>query len=425
MKRFLSTLILLSVILSSSAFSQRTNKVDQLLFTGQYESAIPLLKQLIAKDSTDSKLYFRLGKAYQNLNQYIPAIENYKKAQQFNPNSTANLFNYSNCLYLSGNYPACQKELIKLQSIDSMHYQGNLLLAKTYANLSNYKKGLSIYEKLIERDSLNPYLHKQAGNLKDRMQNYIGSLASYIKAYQLNSKDLSVILNVIQKFYEMQGYEQALEFCNNGLEAYPNNHLIQKKKAQCLVGLEWYENALSIYLDLEKREKLNLTGYKQLGICLMQTRQYQKAIDAFQVCMADEKLGMNFGKDPMLNFYLGVCFSRLDDYKNGIMYLENSLDYIIPPIKSSMHLYLAKAYSATREFEKAVTEYKNHFDMDETNPEILYEIATTYEEFGDNKKKALKYYSQYINQTEDVGGERYEYAKSRILHIKEKIHFEK
>jgi hypothetical protein len=67
----------------------------------------------------------------------------------------------------------------------------------------------------------------------------------------------------------------------------------------------------------------------------------------------------------------------------------------------------------------------NAFSQRTNKVEILYEIATTYEEFGDNKKKALKYYSQYINQTEDVGGERYEYAKSRILHIKEKIHLEK
>ncbi|MCT4602888.1 MAG: hypothetical protein N4A59_08325 [Marinifilum sp.] len=67
----------------------------------------------------------------------------------------------------------------------------------------------------------------------------------------------------------------------------------------------------------------------------------------------------------------------------------------------------------------------NAFSQRTNKVEILYEIATTYEEFGNNKKKALKYYSQYINQTDDIGGERYEYAKSRILHIKEKIHLEK
>ncbi|MCY1634513.1 tetratricopeptide repeat protein [Marinifilum sp. D737] len=419
MKQFIFTLILTSIFFIPNASSQRTNKVDQLLFNGEYESAIPILKQMIAKDSTNSKLYFRLGKAYQNLNQYVPAIENYQKAHRLHPNSTATLFNYSNCLYSSGNYPESQKQLLKLQAVDSMHYQGSLLLAKTYANLSNYRKGLDIYEKLIERDSLNPYLHKQAANLKGKMQNFIGALASYLKAYELNPKDLSVILHVIQKFYEMQGYEQALDFCNKGLETYPNNHLIQKKKAQCLVGLEWYENALNIYKDLETRKKLNLSGYKQLGVCYMQTRQYENAIKSFLAC------GETFEKDPMLNFYLGVCHSRLNDNKKGIEYLNNSLVYITPAIKSSIHLYLAKAYSATREFEKAVIEYKKHFELDNSNPEVLYEIATTYEEFGDNKKKALKYYSQYIRETDDVGGERYEYAKSRILHIKEKIHFEK
>ncbi|MDQ2179287.1 tetratricopeptide repeat protein [Marinifilum sp. D714] len=425
MKQFIFTLILASIFFIPNASAQRTNKVDQMLFNGQYESAIPILRQMIAKDSTNSKLYFRLGKAYQSLNQYVLAIENYQKAHKLHPNSTATLFNYSNCLYSSGNYPESQKQLLKLQAVDSMHYQGSLLLAKTYANLSNYSKGLDTYKKLIVRDSLNPYLHKQAANLKGKMHDFIGALASYLKAYELNPKDLSVILNVIQKFSEMGAFEQALDYCNKGLEVYPNNHLIQKKKAQCLMGLEWYENALNIYKDLETRKKLNIVGYKQLGICYMQTRQYQKAVDVFLICMTDPNMGASFEKDPMLNYFLGVCFSRLNDYEKGIIYLQNSLDYIIPPIKSSMHLYLAKAYNATREFEKAVIEYKNHFEMDSSNPEVLYEIATTYEEFGDNKKKALKYYSQYIRETDDIGGERYEYAKSRILHIKEKIHFEK
>ena len=78
---------------------------------------------MITKDSTNGKLYFRLGKVYQNLNQYVAAIENYQVAHKLQANSTAILFNYCSCLYSSGNFPESQKQLLKLQSIDSMHYQ--------------------------------------------------------------------------------------------------------------------------------------------------------------------------------------------------------------------------------------------------------------------------------------------------------------
>nr|WP_320117481.1 tetratricopeptide repeat protein [uncultured Marinifilum sp.] len=413
------SLIVTLAVFSLKAYPQKVNKIDQLLFSGKYESAIPLLNQLIDKDSTNSQLHFRLGKAYQNLNQNKQAIENYQKAYQLNSKSIPTLINLGNCLFSMGNYPAARNTLQKILKIDSTNYQGSLLLAKTYTILGSYNKSLNIYERLIVKDSLNTYLHKQIGSVKNKMQNYLGSLASYLKAYELNETDLTVILHIMQKFYEMAAYEQALAFANNGLNTFPNNHLILKKKAQCLIGLEWYENALNIFEDLNERNKLKLSDYKQFGICYMQTRQYKKAINWL------EKYNKTLEKDPMINFYLGVCYSRLNDSEKGIKFLEDALFYVTPSIKASMHLHLAKAYNKNRQFEKSVKEYLKNIELDDSNPETLYEIASTYEEFGNNKSKALKYYSKYIQQTSDIGGERYEYAKSRILYIKEKIHFEK
>jgi len=402
-----------------AGFCQKTQKADQLLFSGQYTEAIPLLLQMVKKDSLNSTLYFRLGKAYQDLNQNNLAIKNYQKANKTNPNSVATLLNLSSCLYSSGNYPKAEEELVRLQQIDSNNYQANLLLAKTYSVQNKYQESLDIYTKLNQQDSLNPYIHKQMGNLKKRMQNFIGSLASYLKAHDLNPNDLSVLVHIIQQFYEMAAYQQALGYANKGLDTFPNNNMLLKKKAQVLIGLGWYENALTILKDLKARKQLSAAENKQLGICYMQTRQYEQALTAFTNC------GPGFEKDPMVNFYTGVCYARLEQHEKGIKFLEDALFYVTPEIKASMHLYLAKSYGITRQFEKSVDSYKKYFEMDNTNPDILYEIATTYEEYGENKNKALAYYSKFIQQSEDKEDPKYEYAKSRILHIKENIHFEK
>ena len=419
MKHILAIPFLALVLIISEGTAQKIQKVDQLLFSEQYNEAIPLLEEMIKKDSSNTMLYFRLGKVYQSLQNNSKAIEYFQKARQLKPESTSVLLNLSNCFYTSGNYPWAEKTLLELNAIDTTNFKAKLLLAKTYATQNKYREGLHIYQQLNQIDSLNPYIYKQMGNLKKRLQDFPGSLASYLKSYELNPNDLSVLLHVIQQFYEMTGYHEALSYANKGLETYPNNHLILKKKAQVLIGLEWYENALNILKDLEERKLLSANGFKQLGICYMQTKQYEQAITSFEKC------GQSFEKDPMINFYNGICYSRLHQHEKGIEYLENAISHITPKIKASMHLYLAKSYGNTRQFEKAISEYKKHFEMDDTNPDILYEIATTYEEFGDNKKKALKYYSKYINQAENKEDERYEYAKSRILRIKENIHFEK
>lgn len=419
MKQFI-LLILFSVSINISAsFSQKITKVDELLFSGEYSEAIPVLTEMVKKDKTNSKLYFRLGKAYQQLDQNGKAIENYKKAKQFNPNSTATLLNLSSCLYSSGNYPNAEQELLKLQQLDTNNYSVNLLLAKTFSVQNKYKQSLEIYSKLSQQDSLNPNIHKQMGNIKRRMQNFIGSLASYMKANELNPKDLSVIVHIVQQLYEMQAYQQAIGYINNGLNEFPNNTTLLKKKAQILIGLEWYDNALTILKELKSKHQLITSENRQLGICYMQTRQYEAALKAFNDC------GPSFEKDPMINFHTGICYARLDQHEKGIKYLENALFYVTPPIEASMHLFLAKSYGANRQFEKAVASYKKHFEMDNTNPAILYDIATSYEEFGNNKTKALAYYTKFMQQTNEKDDEKYEYAKSRVLHIKENIHFEK
>lgn len=419
MKQFALLLLLSIVINIPASFSQKTTKADELLFSGQCAEAIPLLNEMVKKDSTNSKLYFRLGKAYQLLDQDMKAIENYTKAKQLNPNSTATLLNLSSCLYSSGNYPNAEQELVKLQQLDPNNYSVDLLLAKTYSVQNKYQESLDIYSKLNKQDSLNPNIYKQIGSLKRRMQNFIGSLDSYMKANELNPNDLSVIVHITQQLYEMAAYQQALAYITNGLNTFPNNIILLKKKAQVLIGLEWYDNALTILKELKTDNQLSKAEHKQLGICYMQTRQYEDALKAFAGC------GQTFEKDPMINFHTGICYARISQHEKGIKFLENALFYITPPIEASIHLFLAKSYGATRQFEKAVISYQNYFEMDNTNPDILYEIATTYEEFGSNKDNALNYYTQFIQQTNDKDDPKYEYAKSRILHIKENIHFEK
>ncbi|MBL4560609.1 MAG: tetratricopeptide repeat protein [Labilibaculum sp.] len=419
MKQFTLLLLLSITINISASFSQNTEKVDQLLFSGQYTEAIPLLHAMLKKDSANSKYYFRLGNAYQKLNKNNRAINNYTKAKQLNPNSTATLLNLSSCFYSSGNYPKAEQELVKLQQLTPNNYSVDLLLAKTYSVQNKYQQSLYIYTKLNQQDSLNPNIHKQMGSLKRRMQNFIGSLDSYIKAYELNPNDLSVIIHIVQQLYEMAAYQQALGYISNGLNTFPNNSMLLKKKAQVLIGLEWYDNALTILKELKTNNKLSTPENRQLGICYMQTRQYEAALKAFTDC------GPSLEKDPIINFHTGICYARLDQHEKGIKFLEDALFYITPPIEASMHLFLAKSYEATQQFKKAVVSYKKHFEMDNTNPDILYEIATIYEEFGENKDNSLAYYTKFIQQTNEKDDLKYEYAKSRILHIKENIHFEK
>ncbi len=346
------------------------------------------------------------------------AITNYQKALELQPNSAITLLNLSNCLFHSGNYKCVIKHLEQLHQLTPNNRKGNLFLAKTHTTLGNYNKAIKIYNQLIKKDTTNANLYKLLGKVKSRQQDYIGATNAYLKSYELNSNNLAVIVYLADNFYDMTAYKQAITYINEGLKKYLQNNILLEKKAKCLIGLKWFFDALQIYSKMAEHKQLNANGYKMLGICYMQTQQYEKALNAFEKC------GSTYDKDPMRNYYQGYCFLKTKHYDKAIKHLENAIFYITSPSKSTMHLQLAKAYGMQREFAKSIAQYKKSYELKPEN-DILYEIATTYEELETDKKNALKYYTQYIQQTSVKDGKHYEYAKSRILHIKEKIHWEK
>ncbi len=405
-------------LLTVNLLSAQSKHIEKLLFEGKYQEAIPLLQKQIKKDTSSSSLYFSLAKSYENIDKNNLAIINYRKALQLQPNYPIALLNLSNCLFYSGNYKKAISNLKQLNNLTTNNYRGSLLLAKTYTTLGEYKEAIKIYNRLIKKDTTNANLYKLLGKTKSRAQDHVGATSAYLKSYQLNSNNLAVIIYLSQNFYDMSAYKQAISYINKGLKEYPNNTILLKKKAKCLMGLKWYSNAMLIYQDMAEHKQLNANGYKMLGVCHMQMHNYNKALDAFNKC------GKSYDKDPMLNYYQGYCFLKNKQYNKAIEHINTALFYITSPSKSDMHLQLAKAYGMIREFAKSIEQYKKSYELNPKN-DILYEIATTYEELDSNKQKALEYYSKYIQNATQKESKHYEYAKSRILHIKEKIHWEK
>ncbi len=165
------------------------------------------------------------------------------------------------------------------------------------------------------------------------------------------------------------------------------------------------------------------------GTDLLGNKSYKVTLQ-FYLIDGDGNVGLpnNAGKpyvgDSAFNFFSQLFFLKNKQYNKAIKHLNTALFYITSPSKSDMHLQLAKAYGMIREFAKSIEQYKKSYELNPKN-NILYEIATTYEELDPDRQKALEFYTKYIQNATQKESKRCEYAKSRILHIKEKIHWEK
>jgi tetratricopeptide (TPR) repeat protein len=84
-----------------------------------------------------------------------------------------------------------------------------------------------------------------------------------------------------------------------------------------------------------------------------------------------------------------------------------------------MHHLLGQVYVIQREFEKSIESLQEAYRCNPLNTEILVEIATTFEEFGSNKKLALNYYQKYLQEAGDQAVN-IQFAQERIRQIKGK-----
>jgi tetratricopeptide (TPR) repeat protein len=136
-----------------------------------------------------------------------------------------------------------------------------------------------------------------------------------------------------------------------------------------------------------------------------------------------EKCYAMVADDPFVHFYLGLAYKNMADYQRSAEYLRAAIACAQPVYMTEMYHHLGQVYGNNREFEKSIEALKKAYEFNNERVEILFEIATTYEEFDFNKTMALNYYSTYL-KTAGEKAKNANYALDRLKKIKEDLFIE-
>ena len=127
--------------------------------------------------------------------------------------------------------------------------------------------------------------------------------------------------------------------------------------------------------------------------------------------------------DPFVLFYKILNHKQLAEYQDAEKFMEYAIDMSIPDYLAEMYHHLGQIHGQQREFEESVEALNKSYELNPNNHEVLFEIATTYEEYNSNKTLALNYYRIYLKEAGE-SGKNINYALDRITKIKEDLFFE-
>lgn len=415
MKTVVHFLIVLFLSFSVLSFSQENT--DLLILNKKYDAALQQIENQI-KESPRAELYLKKGIVYNQLQNFSEAVKAFSAAHKLAPNHPEILQELAGAHAVLGNYNDALPYYERAYQLDTTNLQLAGKLGRNYISLKNYQKGYSVFDKIYQADSTNAYWNKQFAFCAYQTRNKEQATHLYEKVLELNPRDYSSYFNLMKIYAGRKNHDKIVSLIEKGLEQFPGDPDFYLELANFQFGLRNYENAMTEFENYysaggDSVYKINL-NYAISCYFAGDEQQSMKVLKSLY--------GLN-PNDSFVLFYRSLCNKKLANYEKAEDFMEGAIDMSYPTYLPEMYHHLGQILGQQRKFKESIEALKKAYELNPGAHEVLFEIATTYEEFNSNKTLALNYYQIYLKE----GGEaakNVNYALDRIERIKEDMFFE-
>ena len=301
-------------------------------------------------DSTFAPVYRGLGEVYTAARQYKFAKDNYRIFLKLSGDNTAAKANYATSLFKSGEYDEAITTVEEVLAVDKS--RNNLNRLATFScydkKPQDLEKGLKFSEtffaqttpeKIIPKDYA--YLGRIQLKLKKDSAMIDLGIANLIKAYELDSSDVTMLNEAYKNSYYNKRYDKAVQLINSkiatGTADANDNMMLGKSYYQ----LKQYGNADSVFTQVSVTDPNNLDPYVWMA-------NTAASLDP------DSKLGL---AKPKYEMVIKVALADTVKNKNEIM---NAYYYL-----ASYYLKIKKDNVQTKNYAQKI------INLDPSNKEFI------------------------------------------------------
>ena len=416
MKTSKITILLLAVVfIPAISFAQ--NKIDQLILNKEYQKALTeITKQEASKPSAE--LYLKKGLVYQTLQDYQNAVAAFSNGLRYEPNNVMLMGETADCFALLGNNQDAISYYKAALNIDSTNLVMASKLGKVYINLKEHKNAYDVFSSVYRHDSTNVFWNKQLAYCAFRVFKREEAVHLYEKVIEANPRDHMSYLNLISCYNWKKEENKIMAAIQKGLREFPNDPELIYEEAMFFYKTKRYGPAMvqfEKYFQVEK--ELDPETMMSYGIATYFAGFEENALEIF-----GELYTLN-PNDPLVMYYQSLCYKKLKNFEESEKLMKWAIEASTPDYVSEMYHHLGQIYGQERKFKESVEALEKAYELNPEKTEVLFEIATTYEEFNSNKTLAMNYYRIYLKEAGE-GGKNINYALDRIEKLKEDLFFE-
>ncbi len=212
------------------------------------------LKRLVRISPNNTKALIILADLNLQNNKKNKALKIYKKVLKKEP-LNYDAFVGLGKVYIEKKFFAyAKKNLQRAIKINKEFPEAYLIFAKLYIKENKIRKAESFIKKALYYGPDNPKVYFYFGLIETQKNNLKNAVGYYLKAYELNNNDYSVILNLLDVYFKLKDWDNSNKFLTKAIEKFPNLSILYYKRA--LANMFNYDYKKS-FADFKKSLSLN------------------------------------------------------------------------------------------------------------------------------------------------------------------------
>ena len=377
MNRFVLIFITLTFITKVGAQSSTLLVADSLYRIGNYSKAIKAYK----KGNADNYKTVQIARAYKSLGNSKKAIENYEKALQIDSTNIVVSYEYGKLLFSAG----------------------------------KLKKSLTIFEKLKEKDTLNPNFHYQIGLAKEGLQQ-AGFFDSYQTTFKLDSQHQKSIYKLIVYYLKRKDFEKTEAFISIGLKNNEEDLKVIGFNAQLYYAKRQHGKALLWFEKLINRKKATQYVYEKAAFSAYRLGKIFKSIAYYEEALKRDT-GNYFYHSQLAKLYYQDRIIEKAEYHASQAILSKMVD------PSGDYYILGLVAFDRKEHGKAMKLFKTALEENPDYEAAQFQLALCADTYYSDLKAKLKMYQRFLEKFPDAQLDMKKIVQIRIRELKSEIHF--
>jgi len=400
MKKHNIPLIPFLLFVSATLFGQQkeeNTKIDLMLITGDYKQVIDTCRQILAVDSLNADIYYKMGLAYQNILSEDPALVCFIKAATIAPENKGYNFMVAKGYYSRGKLNKAKPLLSSLYSNDTLNWIYAYYLTSIYMQEGNYDESTKIYKRFYENDSTNYIYIDKLGFALLRKGEFEPAIGLFSRSLAINDKNINAIKNVAYLYTMTFRADTAIQILTRGIKIDPTDMDLYIRRATLYFSLNYTKRAMDDYLKILSSGDSSVVYIKRAGIGYSNNLQPRDAIKYLSLAHKKDT------SDYETLTIMAQNFNKLKDPENAIKCYNKVLE-ILKPVTGRFgitYLMIAETQKQTGAYKEAIETYLKAQKY-VNDPNLYMIIGNLYDEKLNNPAKAITYYQMFLDNLKNA-----------------------